>query len=332
MKIKTIALFMLATLATGLAAGQQQMPSFLKKGDKIAIISPGSTPKAPAVDKACEVIESWGYVPVRGSYLLEHHHDYAGTVQQRTTDLLWALRDPSIKAILCTRGGYGSSQLLYEIPLDTIAKYRKWIIGYSDITSLHSAMVRAGGMSIHGNMCGRLSDTGGTDEASQVLRRLLEGKLPHYSFPGHPYNVQGTASGILLGGNMSVFCNIGGSKDYDFLDRDFLEGKDVILFMEDVSESFARVCSMLYQLKLKGVIDHVKGIILGRFTDYTKPASDYDDMNDMLREYLDGYNIPICYDFPASHDEDWNYPLIEGCPVTLSVKDSGVILDFRTGQ
>ncbi len=329
MRIKTITLFLLATMVAGLATAQQTMPDFLKKGDKIAVISPGSTPKAPAVDKACKVIESWGYVPVRGSYLLEQYHMYAGTTEQRTTDLLWALRDPSIKAILCTRGGYGSSQLLYEIPLDTISKYKKWIIGYSDITALHSGMVRAGGMSIHGNMGGRLSDTGGTDEASIALRKLLSGELPHYSFPAHPYNVQGKASGILLGGNMSVFCNISGSKDYDFFDRDFVAGKDIILFMEDVSENFPRVCSMLYQLKLKGIIGHVKGIILGRFTDYTKPANGYEDMNDMLREYLGAYNIPICYDFPASHDEDWNYPLIEGSQVTLTVNDSGVMLDFR---
>lgn len=317
-------------LAAGLSVNAQQvMPPFLKPGDKIAVISPGSTPKATVVDSACQVLRNWGYVPVRGQYLLERYHMYAGTTEQRVTDLLWALRDPGIKAILCTRGGYGSSQLLHEIPLDTLAKYRKWIIGYSDITALHSGMVRAGGMSIHGNMGGRLSDTGGKDPTSLYLRNLLAGELPRYSVPVHPYNVQGKASGILIGGNMSVFCNISGSKDYDFLDRDFIAGKDIILFMEDVSESFPRVCSMLYQLKLKGVISHVKGIILGRFTDYTKPASDYDDMNDMLRDYLQGYNIPICYDFPASHDEDWNYPLIEGCPVTLDVTATGVTLDFH---
>ncbi len=329
MKIKTLALLMFATLVAMPALAQQTMPQFLKKGDKIAVISPGSTPKDSAVNKACEVIESWGYRPVRGKYLLERYHMYAGTTEQRTADLLWALRDPSIKAILCTRGGYGSSQLLYEIPLDTIHKYKKWIIGYSDITALHSGMVRAGGMSIHGNMGGRLSDTGGTDESSVALRKLLAGDLPCYQFPAHPYNVHGTASGMLLGGNMSVFCNISGSKDYDFLDRDFVADKDIILFMEDVSENFPRVCSMLYQLKLKGVIGHVKGIILGRFTDYTKPANGYEDMNDMLREYLGAYNIPVCYDFPASHDEDWNYPLIEGSHVTLTVNDSGVMLDFR---
>ena len=138
----------------------------------------------------------------------------------------------------------------------------------------------------------------------------------------------GEASGILLGGNMAVMSNLAGSASYDFLDRDYVLGRDIILFFEDVSESMPRVVSMLYQLKLKGVIDRVKGIVVGRFTDYT-PSYGYADMAQLLDEYLQGYGIPICYDFPASHDESWNYPLIEGCPVTLTVAESGVTLKFQ---
>ena len=137
----------------------------------------------------------------------------------------------------------------------------------------------------------------------------------------------GTARGIVIGGNMAVFTNIGGSREWDFLDRHNIKGKDIILFFEDVSESMPRVNSMLQQLRLKGVLDHVKGIIVGRFTEY-EPQDGWTDMNEMLSETLNGYNIPVCYDFPASHDEDWNYPIIEGCPATLNITPEGVSLKF----
>ena len=154
------------------------------------------------------------------------------------------------------------------------------------------------------------------------------GKMPTYTVPGHPLNHSGSAFGTLVGGNMSVFCNISGSAEYDFLDPDFLATRSFILFFEDVSESMPRVMSMLYQLKLKGALDRVKGIIIGRFTEFT-PQDGYPDMPTLLDEYLQGYDIPICYDFPASHDESWNYPLIEGHKVSLKVSKDQVTLDFN---
>lgn len=306
-------------------------PPFLKPGDKIAVISPGSTPSESAVSKGMEVLRNWGLVPVAGEHVTACYHLWAGTVDERKSDLLWALRDPSVKAIMCTRGGYGSSQLLHEIPVDTLKKYNKWMIGYSDITALHSAWTRTGHMSIHANMCGRLSETGGQDSLSLVLHDLLLGRLPSYTVKGHPCNHPGQARGILIGGNMSVMVNMSGSKTWDFLDRDYLANRDVVLFFEDVSENISRVSSMLYQLKLKGALDRVRGIIVGHFTGY-EPSAGYSDMYEMLHEFLQGYDIPICYDFPTSHDEALNYPLVEGCPVTLSVTKERVSLDFNMSR
>ena len=208
-------------------------------------------------------------------------------------------------------------------------RHPKWIVGYSDITALHSAMVCSGVMSLHANMGGALGERGANDSINLMLRDVLMGHLPSYSVPAHPLNKLGMAHGIVIGGNMAVFTNIGGSRGWDFLDRDNIKGKDIILFFEDVSESMPRVNSMLQQLRLKGVLDHVKGIIVGRFTEY-EPRDGYTDMNEMLSETLNQYNIPVCYDFPASHDESWNYPMIEGCPATLKVTPQGVTLQFNS--
>lgn len=327
-------LFSLIVVALAAQAGTPQhaaMPPYLHAGDRVAIISPGSTPGQASIDSACQVLRAWGLRPEVGRYAAASYHLWAGTAAQREADLLWALRDPGIKAIMCTRGGYGSSQLLCDIPLDTLKRYGgKWIVGYSDITALHSAWARAGHMSIHGNMCGRLRATGGRDSLSQTLRRLLMGqerKLT-YTVKGHPLNQSGHAQGVLLGGNLSVFVNISGSEDYDFLDRDFLKDKDVILFFEDVGENISRVSSMFTQLRVKGVLGRVKGVIVGHFTEY-RPSAGYSDMYQMLHDFLQAYDIPVCYDFPTSHDEELNVPLIEGCPVTLDVSTSQVRLQFH---
>lgn len=304
------------------------MPAALKPGDKIAIISPASTPGKDNPDKAAATLRAWGFEPVIGPHALSRYHMYAGTIDERCGDLRWALNDPDIKAIVCTRGGYGAAMLLDPMTHEDFNRNPKWIVGYSDITALHSAMVCSGVMSLHANMGGALGERGADDPINQMLRSVLTGTLPTYTVPAHPLNKPGTAHGIVLGGNMAVFTNIGGSSEWDFLDRDNIGGRDIILFFEDVSESLPRVNSMLQALRLKGVLDHVKGIIVGRFTEY-ETQSGYADMNEMLAETLNKYDIPVCYDFPASHDEGWNYPMIEGCPATLSITDQGVTLQFE---
>ncbi len=304
------------------------MPAALKAGDKIAIISPASTPGDDNPGKAAATLRAWGFEPVIGPHVLAKCHMYAGTIEERCADLKWALNDPDIKAIVCTRGGYGSAMLLDPMTHEDFNRNPKWIVGYSDITALHSAMVCSGVMSLHANMGGALGERGADDPINLMLRDVLMGNLPTYTVPAHPLNMIGSARGMVIGGNMAVFTNIGGSRQWDFLDRDNIRGKDIILFFEDVSENLPRVNSMLQQLRLKGVLDHVKGIIVGRFTEYD-PRDGYNDMYEMLSETLNGYNIPVCYDFPASHDEGWNYPIIEGCPAKLDVTQDGVTLTFE---
>lgn len=305
-------------------------PASLKPGDKIAILSMASVPKDVYAKAGLKVLKEWGYTPVFAPNLGEKHGSFAGTPEQRRDDLLWALRNPEIKAIMSTRGGYGSIQQLQQIPLDTLAKYPKWIIGYSDITSIHSAMVNAGVMSVHAHMCGYLYDKeveklfsdnpDAPDSCSLALRNILAGGVPHYKIPTHKYNHLGKAKGMLVGGNLSVFCGMIGSQ-YDFLKND-----NIILFIEDVSESTSSVNRMIQQMKILGILDKVKGIIVGQFTDYS-PNSDFKKMEDMLNEELKGYEIPIAFNFPVGHVDE-NYPMIEGANVTLDVDKKGVTLTF----
>ena len=225
---------------------------------------------------------------------------------------------------MCSRGGDGAVQVLRRIPLSEFRRHPKWIMGFSDATALHSAEVSAGVMSIHSTMCDGISAQGKRDSVNAILHRLLLGALPRYQVPAHPLNQQGEAEGILVGGNFSVFCGLAGS-DYDFLNR---ADEGLILFMEDTGESMTKVDRMLHQLEIRGILSKLKGIIVGHFSKYKSPENDFADMYEMLHEYLQHLNIPVCYDFPVGHHSTYNYPLVEGCKVRLKVDSEGTSLIF----
>jgi muramoyltetrapeptide carboxypeptidase len=300
------------------------MPKPLKTGDTIAVISPSSIPDSATVAKGCATLRSWGYVPVVGAHALSSYHGFAGTADERATDLLWALRNPSIKAIICSRGGDGAVQVLQRIPLKEFRNHPKWIMGFSDVTALHSAEVAAGVMSVHCSMCDGIAMRGERDSVNMILRKLLQGDLPTYQAPAHPLNQQGEATGILVGGNFSVFCGLAGS-EYDFLNR---ADEGLILFIEDTDESMTKVDRMLHQLEIRGVLSKLNGIIVGHFSKYKSPENGFADMYEMLHEYLQHYQIPICYDFPVGHHSGKNYPMVEGCKVNLKVGQDGTLIQF----
>lgn len=316
----------LLTTASLCVEAQQRsvMPTPLKTGDTIAVISPSSVPDSATVAKGCATLRSWGYVPVVGAHALSSYHGFAGTADERATDLLWALRNPSIKAIICSRGGDGAVQVLQRIPLKEFRNHPKWIMGFSDVTALHSAEVAAGVMSIHSSMCDGIAMRGERDSVNMILRKLLQGELPTYQAPAHPLNQQGEATGILVGGNFSVFCGLAGS-EYDFLNR---ADEGLILFIEDTDESMTKVDRMLHQLEIRGVLSKLNGIIVGHFSKYKSPENGFADMYDMLHEYLQHYHIPVCYDFPVGHHSGKNYPMVEGCKVNLKVGQDGTLIQF----
>lgn len=300
------------------------MPMALKTGDTIAVISPSSVPDSATVTKGCATLRSWGYVPVVGAHALNSYHGFAGTADERVADLLWALRNPSVKAIICSRGGDGAVQVLQRIPLKEFRNHPKWIMGFSDVTALHSAEVTAGVMSIHCSMCDGIAMRGERDSVNMILRKLLQGDLPTYQAPAHPLNQQGEATGILVGGNFSVFCGLAGS-EYDFLNR---TDEGLILFIEDTDESMTKVDRMLHHLEIRGILSKLKGIIVGHFSKYKSPENGFADMYEMLHEYLQHYSIPVCYDFPVGHHSGWNYPMVEGCRVNLKVGQDGTLIQF----
>ena len=296
---------------------------FLHEGDTIAIISPSSATDSATVNGGISTLEAWGYHCVVGQYVLGNYHGFAGTIEERRSDLLWALREPSVKAVMCSRGGDGAAHLLCGLPLDTLRRYPKLIIGFSDITALLCAEARAGNVGIHGSMCHAISTYEGRDTVSQTLRRMLAGDLPEYRVVPHELNVEGRAEGTLVGGNLSVYNDLAGS-DYDPL---LLH--DIILFMEDTGEGMTKVDRMLHNMEMRGLLSNVRGIIVGQFTKYKQPENGFADMYDMIHEYVQHYSIPVCFDFPVGHSHLRNFPLLTGAQAVLDVKSDGVTLRYK---
>lgn len=303
------------------------MPSLsaqiLHEGDTIAIISPSSSTDTTTINGGIRTLESWGYHCVVGPNALNDYHGFAGTIDERLSDLLWAFREPSVKAIMCSRGGDGAAHLLARLSLDTLRQYPKTIIGFSDVTALLCAEARAGVKGIHGSMCWALKTYEGNDTISQTLRRLLQGELPTYRVAPHPLDIKGRAEGIVVGGNLSVYNDLAGS-DFDPLLLD-----DIILFMEDTGEGMSKVDRMLHNVEIRGLLPHLRGIIVGQFNKYKHPENGFQDMYQMLHEYMKHYGIPVCFDFPVGHAHLRNFPLLTGARATLEVTPEGTTLSYQ---
>ncbi len=297
-------------------------PAFLKKGDKVALLSPSYSTPDSNIEKTADAIKAWGFKPVIGKNVSKlDAGKYAGTAKERADDFIEALKDTSIKAILCNRGGYGTIQLVDLIDLKLVKDNPKWLIGFSDITTLHAMATKAGVMSIHGTMSSFIAKTAGKDDNSTLVRDLLKGTVPTYKVPSHKFNQKGHGEGVLVGGNMATFVPLVGASDIDVFSND-----GIILFLEEVGESLHNIDRMFNTLELHGVMENVKGVILGEFVS-SGMDQDFESTEEMLSKYLKKYDIPVLCGFPAGHD-DLNVPIVMGAKVTLDVDKNGGTVAF----
>lgn len=297
-------------------------PKSLKKGDKIAIISPAGSVEAPQLEKGIKMISDKGYTPVLGKHLYTKYHNgynYAGTEQERTEDLNWALNDPEISAIWASRGGYGCQHLVQNINLKEFSKNPKWYIGYSDNTVIQSFLLKKGFASIHGQTI-KTSSFGVADEGYSLIFDILEGNNIVYELPKTQFNKNGKAEGELVGGNLAlIYALLGTPYSFDF--------KDKVLFIEDIGENFYALDRMLMSLELAGIFKKIKGLIIGGMTNMgdEKENKDYENSFDtfayeIINQRINKYDFPTVFAFPNGHIFD-NLPLIIGGNVKINAKD-----------
>lgn len=294
-------------------------PGQMKKGDKIALVAPSRKVSPTDVEPAITRLEEWGLKVVRGEHLFSDDHSYlSGTDEQRLHDLQSALNDPTIKAIIAARGGYGSTRIIDQLDFTAFRYHPKWIIGFSDITALHLKLLHQSAMSIHGTMPILFSKPGSTDSVESLKRVMFTGEYTIHC-NAHPSNRNGTAQGTVIGGNLSlVVDSLGTSSEPDT--------SSCILVVEEIDEYKYRLDRMLTQLKRAGKLSNLKGLVVGHMTDIKDSELPFGiSVESIILDAVGQYHYPVAFGFPSGH-ENPNLAWIHGGTATLNVSKEKTVM------
>lgn len=303
-----------------------KFPKSLCPGDQVGIISTARKISSEELQPALDSLREWGLQPVLGKHLFAVDHQYAGTDAQRQADLQQMIENPNIRAILCARGGYGTLRIIDAVDLRPLKKDPKWIIGFSDVTTLTMACYNLGLASIHGPMAISWNGKTGDGQSREYLRQILFGQLPTYSCTPMRSDLvrTGIGEGRLIGGNLSMLSQLLGT------DTDF-DTKGCVLFLEDLDEYLYHLDRMVVHLRRGGKFSQLAGLVVGGFTDVHDNDTPFGKtIEEIISEAAAGQNYPVVFDFPVGH---WpqNYPLIHGARVRLEVSHTQANLRFLEG-
>ncbi|QEC76782.1 S66 peptidase family protein [Mucilaginibacter ginsenosidivorax] len=295
------------------------LPQYLKKGDKIAIVCPAKKLSNPMTD-AVALLQSWGLEVILGETVAASYHQFAGDDELRAKDMQRFIDDDSVKAIIAARGGYGTVRMIDKVDFTYFAKNPKWLVGFSDITVLHTHLFANYGMqTIHGQMPVNIPDA--SARSLNTLRKALFGEELTYEFTSHTANRTGDSNGLLIGGNLSLLVAVSGSvSDINYTGK--------VLFIEDVGEYLYSIDRMLRCLDRAGKLKNLAGLVVGGFTDVKDNDIPFGQtVPEIIMDIVQQYNYPVCFNFPAGHIPD-NCSLILGRNVTLSVGEQHSLLKF----
>lgn len=295
-------------------------PAYLKKGDKVAVLCPASYIKED-LSPALEILRSWGLEIIVLPSTYAQHNQFAGTDEIRTQDLQDALDNPEIKAIIAGRGGYGCVRIIDNLSFTKFKKNPKWIIGFSDVTVIHSHIQRQFKIpTIHGQMVKSFFDA--SPESLDTLKKILFGKKGDLSYTHNAYpNRSGVGQGVLTGGNLAILQSIiASASDVNF------DGK--ILFIEDVGESYYNVDRMLWTLKRAKKLNKLNGLIVGGFTSMKDSDPSYGQIvEDIIMDKVKEFDYPVAFGCPAGHIDD-NRALILGKEIKLQVVKDKITIRY----
>ncbi len=297
-------------------------PTYLQPGDIIGIVAPASFVTAEEIQEFKKLAESWGLIVKEGKNLYLKKNSFAGTDAQRISDFQQMLDDKSIRAIVCARGGYGTIRIIHKLDFRNFQKNPKWIVGCSDITVLHTFLQQnTGTESLHAIMPRHFSNRKKDLSSVDSLKKALFGELSGYVIKPHANNRTGKASGILIGGNLSVLYSLRGTS----LD---IDTKGKILFIEDVNEYLYHIDRIIMNFKISGKLKDLAGLIVGGMSGMKVSVSGFDkSANEIILEAVDDYKFPVMFNFPAGHIRP-NMTLILGREITMQVEPDKCSLQF----
>ena len=302
-----------------------KIPPYLKKGDTIGITCPAGYMALEKAQTCIDTLQQWGFTVMVGKTLGSSSANYfSGTDEQRLEELQAMLDSTEINAILFGRGGYGVTRIIDQLDFTQFKKKPKWLIGYSDITlfhtHIHSNLKIA---TLHAPMAAAFNDGVKDNAFIQSLHKAITGKKSSYKCAAHPFNKKGTASGQLVGGNLSLLAHAAGTAS------DIIT-KNKILFIEDIGEQIYSTDRMLRQLKRSGKLDKLAGLIIGSFTDVKDTDRPFGKtVYEVIQEVVKDYHYPVCYGFPVGHCKE-NVALKSGVPFELKISNQSATLKEKT--
>ena len=300
-------------------------PPYLKAGDTVAIVAPSGIlkEKEGEIQKAIELLKSWDLIAVVGKHVFSQNNHFAGTDDERCEDFQKAMDDPTVSAIWCARGGYGTVRILDKLNFAKFKNHPKWLIGYSDITALHNQFHNEGFESIHAMMCTSLSDDlSEIEETVATFKEAIFGNKLAYTLDGSEYNRTGIVTAPLVGGNLTMLHTMLGSKTS-------IDTSGSILFIEEIGEYKYHIDRMLQSLKRAGYFDHCKGVIVGDMTKLRKNTTLWGtSIEQLILDALSEYDFPISFNMHAGHEKD-NRAMILGRTVELNVTKEKSIITFE---
>ncbi|HVZ56801.1 MAG TPA: LD-carboxypeptidase [Chitinophagaceae bacterium] len=312
-----------AAASGGRPAASPRIPPHLRPGQVIGITCPAGYITAEEIAPAVSLLESWGFVVKTGQTLGARDYTFGGTDAERAGDFQRFLDDPQVHAILCARGGYGAVRIIDRLNWERFVRHPKWILGFSDITVFHAHLNRRLGIaSLHCKMCNSFPVDWAAADAVQAdsilsIRRALTGERLHYEVASNPFNRPGTASGILVGGNLKTLESLSATPSD-------LATAGKILFLEDTGEYAYSIDRMFWHLRRSGKLAGLRGLILGGFR--IKTDADTEDfgrsLEQIVLDQVKRYRYPVCFDFPVGHQKN-NFALKCGVLHRLEVGAAG---------
>jgi len=297
-------------------------PPYLQKGDSIAIVAPARSVIIEEMLPAITLFEEWGLKVMLGEHLFGSQNQFSGTEEERAEDFQTMLDNDEIKAIVCARGGYGIVRIIDLLSFDHFIQHPKWIVGYSDVTVLHSHIhTRLVIETLHATMPINIY-ANPNYESTESLHDALFGKPISYQIPTSPFSRVGEGNGELIGGNLSILYSLNATESD--IDTDWK-----ILFIEDLDEYLYHIDRMMLNLKRSGKLNNLAGLIIGGLTEMKDNTIPFGaTAEEIICNAIAEFDYPVCFGFPAGHGDD-NRALIFGRDVKLNVTDETSELTFN---
>ena len=289
----------------------------LKKGDKVVVLSTARKVSMDEIKFAITIFESWGLVVELAENLFEEDNQFAGTVSQRTQDLQSMIDRRDIKAIFFARGGYGTVQIIDNLNFSKLSQFPKWLVGYSDVTVIHSHLNKQELITLHATM--PINFVSNKKTALDSLYNVLFNNKNKIQFKSHYLNKLGTVNGKIVGGNLSIIYSLIGSKSE-------LDTQNKILFLEDIDEYLYHIDRMMINLDRNNILSNIKALIVGSMTNMNDNEVPFGkSANEIIHSYASKYDFPICFNFPSGHIDD-NRTIVFGVDSCLNIDERGVSL------